>query len=76
MLQRKIDDRAHARALAQIRFHQSSYVLGDHISLDVNPASRTKFAKRGVTQSVFDERNLQSARLQIVDSEAYAIHGD
>src|SRR3954471_4621034 len=51
-------------------------MFGDDVCLDVHPRTGRQMPEIGVAQGVFDERKLDDAGSQVVDSEADAIDGD
>src|SRR5947208_10512 len=51
-------------------------MFSDDVRLDVNPRAGPQLAQSRLSQCVLDQRDLQAARLEIVDGETDAIDGN
>src|SRR6202022_2007757 len=76
MLQREIRHGIYRGCLKQVGLEQPTQVFRDDVGLYVDPASRPKITQRRVTQSVIDQRKLQTARLELIHREANAVNRD
>src|SRR5579872_948453 len=66
-----------SREAPGIRGDQPTHVLADHIGLDLHPIASFEVTEGGMSQRVFNDRELEGIATQdLVDRETYAIDGD